>query len=92
MPGRVKSPDSVRPRLRVQNARRSRLKRASCTVSEILHLALPPSAFCISGEGQIGLQKACADSPRSFPRLIRIAPQVVAGGALVEFSTVAASR
>jgi len=57
-----------------------------------LHLALPPIAFCMSGEGQIRLQKARADSPRSFPRLIRIAPQVVAGGALVEFSTVAASR
>ena len=38
------------------------------------------------------LQKACADSRRSFPRLIRLAPQVVAGGALVEFSTVAVSR
>jgi uncharacterized protein involved in tellurium resistance len=45
-----------------------------------------------SGEGQIELEKACADSRRSFPRLVRIAAQVVAGGALVEFSTVAASR
>jgi hypothetical protein len=44
---------------------------------------------CISGEGQGQLEKACADSPRSFPRLIRIALQVVAGGALVEFSMVA---
>jgi hypothetical protein len=43
-------------------------------------------AWCfVSGEHQIGLQKACADSRRSFPRLIRIAPQVLAGGALVEF-------
>jgi hypothetical protein len=59
---------------------------------EILHLALPPIAFCMSGEGRIGLQKARAGSPLAFPRLIRIAPQVVAGGALVEFLTVAASR
>jgi hypothetical protein len=59
---------------------------------EILHLALPPIAFCISAEGQIGLQKACADSPPSFPRLIRIASQVVAGGALVELLAAAASR
>src|ERR1035437_7209011 len=36
----------------------------------------------VSGEGQIGLQKACADPPWAFPRLIRIAPQVVAGGSL----------
>jgi hypothetical protein len=42
--------------------------------------------------GQIGPQKACADSPRFFSRLIQIAPQLVAGGALVEFSTEAASR
>jgi hypothetical protein len=60
--------------------------------SEILHLALPSIAFCISGEGQIEFQKAGIGSPRSFPRLIHIAPQVVAGGALVEFPTVAASR
>jgi hypothetical protein len=39
----------------------------------------------VCGEHQIGIQKACADLPRCFPRLIRIAPQVVAGGALVEF-------
>ena len=50
------------------------------------------SAFCMSGEGQSGLQKACADAPRSVPRLIRIAPQVLTGTALVEFSTVAALR
>jgi hypothetical protein len=59
---------------------------------EILHLALPPIAFCMSGEDQIRLQKACADSPRSFPRLIRIAPQVAAGAAFVGFSTVPALR
>jgi hypothetical protein len=46
----------------------------------------------VSGEGQIGLQGACAESPQSFPRLFRITPQVVAGGVLVEFSIVAASR
>ena len=46
----------------------------------------------VCGEHQIGLQKACADSRRSFPRLIRIAPQVGAGKALVEFSTAVASR
>jgi hypothetical protein len=68
------------------------LPAAKVGAGEILHLALPPIAFCMSGEGQIGPQKACADSPWSFPRLIRIASQVVAGGALVEFSTVAASR
>jgi hypothetical protein len=45
-----------------------------------LHLALPPIAFCISGEGQIGLQKAGIGLPRFFPRLLRITPQVVAGG------------
>jgi hypothetical protein len=45
-----------------------------------LHLALPPIAFCISGEGQIGLQKAGIELPRFFPRLLRITPQVVAGG------------
>src|SRR5664279_628931 len=61
----------------------------SCT----LHCrGLTPIAFCMSGEGQSVLQKACADSPRSFPRLIRIAPQVAAGVAFVELSTVAASR
>ena len=46
----------------------------------------------VCGEHQIGLQKACADSRRSFPGLIRIAPQVIAGGSLVAFSMVAASR
>ncbi len=61
MPGRAKSPDSAGARLRVQNARPSRLNRAGCTV---LHLR----------RGPIGRQKACADSPRSFLRLIRIAP------------------
>ena len=91
MPGRVKSPDSARPRLRVQNARRSRLDRANCTMFEILHLALPLLAFCISGKGEIEVEKACADTRGCFPRLIRIAPQVVTGEALVEFSTVAAS-
>ena len=59
---------------------------------EILHFALMSIAFCISGEGQIGLHNACSYPPRSFPRLIRIAPQVITGRALVEFSTVAASR
>jgi hypothetical protein len=37
---------------------------------------------------EIRLQKACADSQRSFPRLNGIAPQVVAGGAFVQFSTI----
>jgi len=74
MPDRVKSSDASRPRLRVQDARRSPLKRADCTVFEMLHLALSPRAFCIYGEGQIGLQKVCAGSRHSFPRLIRIAP------------------
>jgi len=92
MPGRVKSPDSVSPQLRVQDAGRSPLKRADCTAFEILQLALPPRAFCISGGGQIGLQKPCADSRRSVPRVVRLAPQVVGGGALVELSTVALSR
>jgi len=46
----------------------------------------------MSGAGQIGLQQACAGSPRRLSRFIPIAPQVVAGAALVEFSTVAASR
>ncbi|SPE61590.1 hypothetical protein SBV1_730049 [Verrucomicrobia bacterium] len=60
--------------------------------SEPSHIALPPIAICISGQSERGLQKACADSPRSFPRLIRIASQVVATGALVNFSTAAISR
>ena len=61
----------------------------SCT----LHCRrLTPIAFCMSGEDQIRLQKACADSSRSFPRLFRIAPQVAAGGAFVEFLTVADLR
>jgi hypothetical protein len=46
----------------------------------------------VSGEGQVELEKACADSRRSFSSLMRIAAQVVASGALVEFSTLAASR
>jgi hypothetical protein len=46
----------------------------------------------MSGDGQIRLQKACANSQRSFPRLIRIALQVITDSALVEFSTVAALR
>jgi len=37
---------------------------------------------------EIRLQKACAASQRSFPRLNGIAPQVVAGGAFVQFSTI----
>jgi len=37
---------------------------------------------------EIRLQKACAASQRSFPRLNGIAPQVVAGGAFVRFSTI----
>ena len=59
---------------------------------EIVHLALPLFAFCMSGEGQSGLQKAFADSPRALLSLIRNTPQMAAGEALVEFSTVAASR
>src|ERR1035437_626494 len=59
---------------------------------EIMHLPLSPIAFCMVGEGQGGVQNPRADSPRSFPRLIRIAPQVGAGKALVEFSTAVASR
>jgi len=89
---RIKGPDSARPRLRVQNARRIRFDSASCMMFQFLHLALPPSASCIAGETQIGPQKACADTRCSFPRLICLAPQLVTGGALVEFSTVAASR
>jgi hypothetical protein len=45
-------------------------------------------AFCTSGEGQIGLREAGADSSRFFPRLNCIAPQVFAGGAFVQFSTI----
>ena len=61
----------------------------SCT----LHCRrVTPIAFCISGEGQIRLQNACADSAWSFPRLIRLAPQVITGRALVEFSTAVVSR
>jgi hypothetical protein len=37
---------------------------------------------------EIRLQKACADSQRSFPRLSGIAPQEGAGGAFVQFSTI----
>ena len=92
MPGRVKSPDSVSPQLRVQDAGRSPLKRADCTAFEILHLALPRRAFCISGGGQIGLQKPCAGSRSIFPCLIRFTPQVFAGWALVEFLAVALLR
>jgi len=55
---------------------------------QILHLAMPLNAFCISGERQIGLQTVCTHS-RSFPRLIL---QVVAGMALVVCAQVAASR
>ena len=40
---------------------------------EILHLALPPIAFCTTGEGQIGLLKACANSLWAIPRLISFA-------------------
>jgi len=64
------------------------LPAAKVGAGEILHLALPPIAFCMSGEGQIRLQRACTESSR----LIRIAPQMVTGSALVEFSTVAALR
>jgi hypothetical protein len=92
MPGRVECPESLWPRLRVQDARRSPINRADCTVFEILHLALLPRAFCISCGGQIGLQKPCLNSRSSFPCVIHFAPQVVANGALVEFSMVALSR
>ena len=51
-----------------------------------------PIAFCMSARGQSGLQNACAGLARVLPRLSRITPQVVAGGALMELSTVAASR
>ena len=33
---------------------------------EIMHLALPPIAFCLFGEGQIGLEKAGIGSPGFF--------------------------
>jgi hypothetical protein len=46
---------------------------------EILHLALPPNAFCIPVENQTGLEKAGIGSPRYLSRWIRIASQVVAG-------------
>ena len=49
MPGWAKCPDSAGARLRVQNARPSRLNRAGCTV---LHLR----------RGPIRRQKVCADS------------------------------
>jgi hypothetical protein len=61
-------------------------------MGEILQLALPPHAFCISGAGHVGLQKPCADSQHSLPRVIRRAPQVVAGAALVTFWTAALLR
>src|ERR1035441_2497368 len=35
-------------------------------VGQILHLALPPIASCMSSEGQGGLQKAAIGSPRPF--------------------------
>ena len=53
-----------------------------------MHLALPSIAFSASGEGQIGLREAGPDSSRFFPRLNRIAPQVFAGGAFVQFLTI----
>jgi hypothetical protein len=56
-----------------------------------LHLALPPVAFFIAG-GQRSELRVDADSLRALAPLIRIAPQVVAGRALVELSSVAASR
>jgi hypothetical protein len=43
-------------------------------------------------EDHVGFQKARADPPRSFPRFMRFAPQVVDGRALLEFSKVATSR
>jgi len=57
-----------------------------------MHFALPPNASCISGEGQIELQKVGIGSPRSFHRLIHMASQVVTGEAVVGLSAVAASR
>jgi len=45
----------------------------------------------LSGKGQIELEKAFASSRRAYPRLVHIASQIVAGGVLVELSTVAAS-
>ena len=50
MPGRAKSPDSDRPRLRVQDARRSRFGHASCTVFGILTRALKPIKMALSCE------------------------------------------
>ena len=49
---------------------------------EDLHLALLPIAFCTSGQGPIGLQKAGLGSARLFSGLLRIARYVVAGRAL----------
>jgi hypothetical protein len=59
---------------------------------KMLHLALLSIASCISGEGESELQKACANPPRSFSHLIRIATQVVVVWTLEELSTVAALR
>jgi hypothetical protein len=33
----------------------------------------------MSGKGEIKVEKACADTRGCFPRLIRIAPEVVTG-------------
>jgi hypothetical protein len=60
--------------------------------SSIIAPCTAPIAFCLSARGQNGLQNACAELTRVLPRLSHIAPQVVAGGALMELSTVAASR
>ena len=50
MPGLAKSPDSARPRLRVQDARRSYLNRARCTDFGILTRALEPIKMALSCE------------------------------------------
>src|ERR1017187_9422963 len=74
------------PQLRWANNPRETIQASS----ETLHLALPPIASCIPGEGQIGPRKAGSSSPPTIPHLIRFATQVIAGKALVEFSTAAA--
>jgi hypothetical protein len=45
-------------------------------------------AFCNSGEGRIGQQRASADSPQLFLGAIQIAVFVVAAGVFAEFSAV----
>jgi hypothetical protein len=55
MPGRVKSPDSARPQLRMQNARRSRLDRASCTMFRIATTLAQGCQPVKEGEDQLGI-------------------------------------